>query len=188
MEINFNNHPILFILGLLSLFYIWLSIGKEQRDLKKLSDKYLNEIKNIKYDNIESIEVYKLRNKENQPYFNFNLKKFYLLETIQNEIIFKKLLLSLKTSKYTNDFKRKKCGYRLNTYFILLKMITKDNFFLEIEDCSFKARLTYITPYIINKNNKWDYKNIMYKNTQLKSILKSLNLPNWKEKQASNGN
>ena len=139
----------------------------------------LRDLKNLKSKDIENIEIFRIDNRYNNK---------ILLKSIKNKDKIKTFLLSLKATKIID---KTRSNRKINNNY-LLEINFNDYSVLSLEIIDYNRPNGEVYLFI----NYWDDKytnkmvlnNLIMKNTRLKSILESLNLPNWKENQPPNGN
>jgi len=161
----FKLHNYIYLLfGIIAIF-----ISFKQFNYIHNRNNYFNALTNIKADNVLKIEI-------NGKYEIKNRNKI-------NNLIFSLLSSKLTDKTYSNGN---------NPLSQSIKIYFKDKSFLllELMDYNHKNNEVYIfiKDWKHKKADSFTITNLVIKNNQLKSVLKDLNLPNRKEKQASNGN
>ena len=189
MGIKYEEHPKLFLSGfiiwLLLFIYmfidIWLSNNRQ--------NSYLNEIRDI--NGISHIDFFMCAENRciNDDFYKKSKCKYKYqdctnINTTPDKVIdSKELITKISYSLKKINIVNKTYGKTINSYIMKINFKNRVPLMLRIRDCGFKDDSIYLFYYYLNYNEyNEDTLNLKMESKHLKSVLKSLNLPNWKEK------
>jgi len=160
----------------ISLFILLLSFFIfEMCNTSFRNKEYLKEIRSISSKNINNIKIYKTSNSSFSSIIN--IENYKNIKIIENRDIISNIIYSLYGVK---QLSKPNIG-NYNNYLILINTKLKMYLFY-YSNTNLTNNKSGIIYFIENRKNEFKKTELFLMDNELRPFLKSLNLPNWKEK------